>query len=225
MNKGKLIVIEGAVDGIGKSTQFALLRDELERASYKVLGHHFPSYGTPQGALVEAYLSGKLGSPSSLSPYLVNTLYAADRAITWQNELKCHLDSGGLVLLDRYTTSSLIYQSALFDTDREKLDFAEYISDYEYSRLGIPRPDAVLFLDAPFEAAEAQRCRRHENDGVANDVHEKDNTFLHRVWESAQLICDAQGWSRIRCTDDNGEMFTREKIHEDIMKVMREVLL
>lgn len=225
MNTGKLIVIEGAVDGIGKSTQFALLRSSLENSSYKVFGHHFPSYGTLQGAPVEAYLAGKLGAPSSLSPYLVNSLYAIDRAVTWQTEMRKHFEAGEIILLDRYTTSSLIYQSSLLESDEEKLVFAEYVSDYEYNKLGIPRPDAVIFLDAPFEAAQSQRKLRRENDGIENDVHEKDDDFLHRVWQSAQLICDAQNWSRIRCTDSSGNMRTREEIHDDIMKVIREVLL
>ena len=58
--KSKLIVIEGACDGIGKSTQFALLKERLGDLGRKVVTHHFPSYNTPRAALVESYLKGEL---------------------------------------------------------------------------------------------------------------------------------------------------------------------
>lgn len=225
MNKGKLIVIEGAVDGIGKSTQFALLRDKLTALSYTVYGHHFPSYGTPQGAAVEAYLRGELGERSSLSPYLINALYATDRAVSWRTALHSHIEAGELLLLDRYTTSSLIYQSASLEDESDKLDFIRYVSDYEYVKLGIPAPDAVIFLDAPFETAEKLRRARLSNDGVQNDIHERDRDFMRRVWESAQLVSRVQGWTRIDCTDENGEMRSREAIHRDVLDSLSEVLI
>ena len=56
MEKGRLIVFEGACDGIGKSTQIKLLREKLEAEGNIVVGHHFPTYGTYHGAPVEAYL-------------------------------------------------------------------------------------------------------------------------------------------------------------------------
>jgi hypothetical protein len=61
--KGRIIVIEGACDGIGKSTQYSLLKEELEKEG-KVITHHFPSYDTPQGKGVEEYLNGSLGEIS-----------------------------------------------------------------------------------------------------------------------------------------------------------------
>lgn len=46
MEKGKLIVIEGACDGIGKTTQYKLLCDHLKKDGQVITYHHFPSYGT-----------------------------------------------------------------------------------------------------------------------------------------------------------------------------------
>ena len=88
MEKGKLIVIEGACDGIGKSTQFDLLGKRFESYGEKIINHHFPSYGTVHGAPVETYLAGEYGKPSELSPYFVNSMYALDRKITWELKLK-----------------------------------------------------------------------------------------------------------------------------------------
>jgi len=115
MEKGKLIVIEGACDGMGKSTQFELLRKRLETDNLEIVHHHFPSYNTYQGRPVEKYLNGEYGNPKDLSPYFINSLYAIDRSITWMETLKQSYDEGKIILLDRYTTSSLIYQSALIE--------------------------------------------------------------------------------------------------------------
>ncbi len=44
--KGKLIVVEGACDGIGNTTQFEKLKERLQRDGKKIAYHHFPTYGT-----------------------------------------------------------------------------------------------------------------------------------------------------------------------------------
>ena len=61
MAKGKLIVVEGACDGIGKTTQYEMLFKHLESDGNVVSKHHFPSYNTYQGAPVERYLKGEYG--------------------------------------------------------------------------------------------------------------------------------------------------------------------
>lgn len=216
--KNKLIVIEGACDGIGKSTQFAMLREKLEEMGERVVSHHFPSYGTPHGASVEAYLRGEFGKPETLSPYFVNSLYAVDRAVTYHSELKARSEAGDIILLDRYTTSSLIYQSAFISDAAEKNAFIDYVTDLEYVKLGIPAPDTVIFLDADYDAAKALRAARKENDGVERDIHETDDSFMRLVYDSAQHVCDRLGWTRIRCTDEFGNMRSREEIHADIMQ-------
>ena len=82
MHKGKIIVIEGSSDGIGKSTQLELLKEHLIKEGYEIVNHHFPSYHTYHGVPVEKYLQGEYGKVSELSPYFINSLYAQDRAIT-----------------------------------------------------------------------------------------------------------------------------------------------
>ena len=46
-------------------------------------------------------------------------------------------DEGKIILLDRYTTSSLIYQSALIENLDDKKDFIKYVVDFEYNKLGV----------------------------------------------------------------------------------------
>lgn len=132
MEKGKLIVVEGACDGIGKTTQYEMLCKHFQNDGKQIANHHFPSYGTYQGAPVEKYLKGEYGQPSELSPYFINSLYANDRGITWYTNLKQLYEQGKVILLDRYTTSSLIYQSALIEDIEEKKKFIDYVIDWIY---------------------------------------------------------------------------------------------
>ena len=220
MNKGKLIVVEGACDGIGKSTQFALLKEKLVSDGDVVINHHFPTYEAVQGEFATNYLKGEYGNPNELSPYFINNLYALDRSITWQTKLKKAYEEGKTILLDRYTTSSLIYQSCLIENEEEKKAFIDWVVDYEYNKLGIPKPDLVIFLTADFESVMKLKKARKQNDGVSNDIHERNDEFMNKVYESALFVADYLGWNYIYC-DNNGNMRSIEDIHEEAYKLVK----
>ncbi len=218
---GKLIVIEGSCDGVGKSTQYRLLIDRLMKDKESVITtHHFPSYGTYQGRPVEEYLAGNYGKISELSPYFVNSLYAQDRAITWITGLKYEYEKDNIILLDRYTTSSLIYQSSVIDDINEREEFIDYVFDYEYHRIGIPKPDLVIFLHAPFEVAQQLKKRRVTNDGIENDIHESNYMFMKKVSDNSIDIAKKYNWSFIECSKDN-KMRTANEIHEDVYNLVK----
>lgn len=220
MSKGKLIVIEGACDGIGKSTQFELLKERLTNEEKEIYNHHFPSYDTIQGRLVEEYLKGNLGKKEELSPYFIHMLYAADRAITWEKELKEQYENGKIILLDRYTTSSLIYQAVLIEDTQKRKDFINYVVDYEYNKLGIKKPDKTIFLSADFDVVTNLRKQRKDNDGIENDIHEKDIEFMKKVYDNAIFCAYYLGWDIINCSDKE-KMFSKEEIHEEVYKLVR----
>jgi len=209
--------MEGACDGIGKSTQFKLLYDKLIMLGYSVVSHHFPSYNTFHGAPVEEYLAGSFGSVHELSPYFINSLYANDRACAWYLNLKKEYDAGKIILLDRYTTSSILYQSSVIEDDKEKIDFINYISDLEYHKLGIAEPDMVLFLEAPFDLVSELRKNRTNYEGNSNDIHEKDINYMKGVYNNSIKIADYLEWDRIKCNDGN-QMKSIDDIHEIILE-------
>ena len=220
--KGKLIVVEGACDGIGKSTQYDLLIKHLKEDGYEVVSHHFPSYETVQGKPVEKYLNGDFGSPKDLSPYFVNTLYAMDRAITWKEKLQQEYETGKIIVLDRYTTSSLIYQSSVIEDLDERKKFIDYVRDYEYNKLGIQKPDIVIFLYAPFDLVTEMRNARKSNEGLVNDIHERDLEFMKRVYENSMNLSEYLGWEGIDCTNE-GTMDTIENIHQKVYKKVKDI--
>ena len=212
--KPKLIVIEGAGDGIGKTTQYNLIYEELQK-KYKVFNHHFPSYNTYHGVPIENYLAGKYGKINELSPYFINSIYANDRAITWYETIKEKYNDDYIILLDRYTTSSLIYQSALIDDIEEKKKFIDWVVDYEYNKLNIPKPDIVIFLTAPFELITKNRNQRLTNDGIDNDIHENDYNFMKKVYDSAIFVANYLSWTIIECSENN-KMKSIEDIKDNI---------
>ena len=218
---GRLIVFEGACDGIGKSTQIELLRKKLECEGNVVVGHHFPTYDTYHGAPVEAYLRGDLGEINDLSPYFINSLYAVDRACAWHGKLKSLYEDDNILLFDRYTTSSLIYQAATIKDIDERKKFLDFVCDYEYNKLGIQRPDNVIFLYAPFDMVTEMRKNRKQNDGIVNDLHERDIVFMREAYDNAMFVAEYLGWDMVQCNDGD-RLRSREDIHEEIYNLINQ---
>lgn len=219
MKKGKLIVLEGACDGIGKTTQYKMLYHHFLNDGQTISNHHFPSFGTYQGAAVEEYLKGEFGQTDELSPYFINSLYATDRGITWYSELKQLYELGNIILLDRYTTSSLIYQSALIEDIEQRKKFIDYVIDFEYRKIGIKEPDHVIFLYAPFELVTEMRNARKQNEGIVNDIHESNLDFMKKVYENAMFIADYLSWDKVQCNDGN-KMREIDDIHKEIYNIL-----
>ena len=217
---GKLIVMEGSGDGVGKSTQGHLLKERFIKDNIEVFSHHFPSYNTYQGSLVEHYLDGDYGLPKNLSPYFINSLYAVDRAVTWQTLLKQEYDRGKYILLDRYTTSSLIYQSSLLNSIQDKKAFIDYVLDFEYNKLKIKEPDKVIFLHVPFELNNKLRKERKNNDGIENDIHERDLDYLKQIYETSLFIADYLKWDKVECSKDN-KMKSINEIHQKVYSLIK----
>lgn len=220
MSVGRLVVIEGACDGIGKTTQYDMLSDRLKKEGNDIIHHHFPSYGTYHGNPVERYLMGEYGATNELSPYFINSLYAIDRGITWIIKLKKMYEEGKFILLDRYTTSSLIYQTALFDNLKDKEKFVDYVIDFEYHKIGIQKPDNTIFLYAPFDLVTSIRNARKNNEGIINDIHERDLEYMKRVYDTAMFIADYLSWDKVKCNDGD-KMRSVEDIHEDVYSLVR----
>ena len=108
---GKLIVLEGT-DGSGKSTQFARLCRRLEEEGRPFHRIVFPQYKEPSSALVRMYLGGEFGAhPGDVNAYAASTFFAVDRYASYRKVWGDYYREGGLVLADRYTTSTAVHQA------------------------------------------------------------------------------------------------------------------
>ena len=223
MKKGTLIVIEGT-DGVGKSTQFARLCQRLEEKGYPFRRLVFPRYDQESSALIRMYLSGAFGGkPGDVGPYAASAFYAVDRYASWKQDWQAHYEGGGLVLADRYTTSNAVHQTSKLE-DTEQNAFLDWLEDFEYVKLGLPRPDRVLLLDVPTDRSEALLRRREADTHSQGDIHETDSAYLAACRQAAQKAADRWGWTRIPCLDEAGGLRSIEAIQEDVWQAVLPLL-
>ena len=83
----------------------------------------------------------------------------------------------------------------------EKKAFLDYVSDFEYVKLGIQEPDIVIFLTAPFEMIAKMRESRINNEGLQNDLHERDINYLKEVYDNAMFVANHLSWNIVNCND------------------------
>jgi dTMP kinase len=212
----KLIVIEGVCDGVGKSTQLKLIKEKLNN----VVTCHFPNYDSPSACLLKEFLKGNLGSTDEIPPIVSTSYYALDIEYTWRNMLKKEYDKGNLIILDRYATTNLIYQTLYVDSLDEKNKLIDSIEDLEYNTFNIKRPDQVIFLDGDFDIINKLRLERKDNEGIQNDVYERDSKLMKRVYDSAKYVSKYLDWDIVEVTSGD-EMRSIDSINDDIMKLIR----
>ena len=213
---GKLIVIEGT-DGSGKSTQFRLLTDRLESEQVKFQKLVFPQYSEPSSALIRMYLGGEFGnSPSDVNAYAASAFYSVDRYASYRKVWGKWYEEGGLVVSDRYTTSNAVHQTSKEPEDKRE-DFLNWLYDFEYDKLGLPRPDLVIYLDVPTDFTEKMLRHRESETNTHADIHEQDMQYLATCRRMGRAAAEHYGWTVIRCVRD-GAMRSMEDIHEEIYR-------
>lgn len=213
---GKLIVIEGT-DGSGKSTQFRLLTDRLESEQVKFQKLVFPQYSEPSSALIRMYLGGEFGkSPSDVNAYAASAFYSVDRYASYRKVWGKWYEEGGLVVSDRYTTSNAVHQASK-EPENKREDFLNWLYDFEYDKLGLPRPDLVIYLDVPTDFTEKMLRHRETETHTQADIHEQDTQYLATCRRMGRAAAAHYGWTVIRCVRD-GAMRSMEDIHEEIYR-------
>ena len=221
---GKLIVLEGT-DGSGKSTQFARLCRRLEEEGRPFERIIFPQYDKPSSALVKLYLNGEFGHrPEDVNPYAASAFYAVDRYASFKQVWGEQYRAGALVLADRYTTSNAVHQACKLPAG-EREEFFQWLFDFECDKLGLPRPDLVLYLDMPTGRAVENLRRRESSTHTSGDIHEVDTDYLALCRETALQAARCLGWRTISCVDAAGAVRAVEEIDEEIWtRIVSEVI-
>ena len=169
---GKLIVFEGT-DGSGKATQAGLLCRHLEREGIPFREIDFPRYGKPSAARVQEHLDGNLGKhPGDVGAYAASMFFSMDRYASYKQDWGGFYESGGLVVANRYTTSNAVHQASKLPEEERKA-YLDWLFDLEYNKLGLPKPDLVIYLDMPTEITERMMRQREQATGTHADIHER----------------------------------------------------
>jgi dTMP kinase len=196
--KVKLIILE-AGDASGKETQTRLLYERFLSEGRDVTRVSFPDYSSDSSALVRMYLRGDFGAQAAdVDAYAASAFFAVDRYASFHTKWGEAYRRGGVILSDRYTTSNLAHQAVKLPDKKARHDYYSWLEDFEYTRLGLPRPDLVVFLDMPPEASDRLLAARAKETGAA-DIHEKDKNYLHRVHAAYAEAAKLFGWVRVVC--------------------------
>ena len=190
-----LVNLEG-IDGCGKSTQSKLLLEKLEGEGEKVIILKEPTK-RPHGQKLWDMLHGKRKATNEE----ILELFVLDRKQHVEEKIEPALDSGAVVLMDRYYYSSMAYQVA------GGIDVEEIREKHEFA----PKPDVVLIFDLPVSVA-LERVKGHSD----ADEFEKEE-HLEKVREA---YLNLENDPLVRIVDATG---TPEEIFGNVWKLVSEV--
>ena len=170
LTSGKFITLEGG-EGAGKSTLQQSLAERLRAGGYKVVTTREPG-GTP---LAEKIRDLTLHPPGDdWSPLAEALLMNAARTDHIEKVIRPALDRGSWVICDRFSDSTLAYQSVLGGVSMSKLRKLEKIV------VGKTAPDITLILDAPIGQLRVRR-------GSETDAFEQRGLEFHHAVREAFL--------------------------------------
>ena len=219
---GKLIVIEG-LDGSGKSTQLELLKERLKTENIPSKAISFPDYESDSSALVKMYLAGKFGDkPSDVNPFAASLFYCVDRYASYKTKWEEDYKSDKVIIAGRYTTSNAIHQACKLPQSEWK-PFLDWFYDIEYKKVGIPKPDLVIFLDMPIEVSQKLLTNRYHGDEGGKDIHEKNVDYLNACRQAAKFVADYSGYKTVCCAKGDKPRALNDIADEIFELVKREV--
>ncbi len=194
--KKRFIVIEG-IDGAGTTTQMKILAENLRARGYRCVTTAEPTLG-PIGKLIRSILSGE----RCVAPSTVAYLFASDRNehLFGSNGIVEQVESGSIVISDRYALSSLAYQGL---TCGEELPLRLNGS--------FPAPGLTLLFDIDPEIAIARIKRRPQKEIYETLEFQKHVSNMYRTMADK---LQSQGWNIVHI-----------EANADIDTVRREVFL
>lgn len=187
MARGYFITFEG-LDGSGKTTQLRSLASWLESEGQKVVTLRQPG-GTALGDRIRSILldSRSEATLGAIAPLAEMALMFADRAQSIQEIILPAIESGAIVLCDRYTDSSEAYQGAGRQLGSERiLAMHRAVCDNL-------QPDLTFLLLPSLEASLRRARRRNQRNTQQKGMDEnrferEDDTFYRRIYEAYEAI-------------------------------------
>lgn len=165
------ITFEG-IEGCGKSTQISLLAERLQEAGQQVVLTREPG-----GCLIANQIRSLLldAANSAMVPMTELMLYAAARAQHLAEVIRPGLDSGVIVLCDRFSDATRAYQSFGRGIDRQIMETLNSLACNGLT------PDLTLLLDCPVETGLSRARQRIESSsGPREERFELESMAFHQ---------------------------------------------
>lgn len=145
--KGKLIVL-GGIDGCGKTTQIKRVAEEMEGMGYEIYVTREHTRDGAAGQLIEEVVNHR----KNLDPLALQLTFVADRVDHVSRQINPAIESGKIVITDRYYESTPVYAPKEY---REKL--------LKLNQDLVRRPDLTIIIDLePEEAVKRLKNGREE---------------------------------------------------------------
>ncbi|HLM58976.1 MAG TPA: dTMP kinase [Pyrinomonadaceae bacterium] len=203
------ITFEG-IDGSGKSTQLRMLASHLRLLGHEVVATREPG-GTPLGVRVRGLV---LDAEEQVDPLAELLLYAADRAQHVRALIRPALESGRVVLSDRYADATAAYQGA-------GRGFPEdLVSELIALATGGLMPDLTLVFDVTVEESQRRAARRTHGGDTPDRLDVEDAAFYARVRDAYLRLAAAEP-DRVRIIDAAGSV---EETHAEVLRLVRPFL-
>ena len=223
MHSGRFIVLDGN-DGSGKATQAKMLAERLTREGVASEKIDFPRYQDQFfGKLLAECLAGAHGDFVNLDPKIASTLYALDR-LEASPKIRQWLEEGKVVISDRFTSANMIHQAGKIEDAEDRILFLAWLKEMEHGVLGVPEPDAVIYIDVPVDVSlrllQEKRAAKNHALTSERDTVEEDRQYLERSHVSARaLAASEENWHLVGCMDGDS-MRAPEDIHEEVYEIV-----
>lgn len=205
MNKGIFITFEG-IEGSGKTTQGKLLAEKLKKEGLKVLYTYEPG-DTEAGKHIRKIL---LNSEIKINPLCELLLYFADRVQHIEEKIKPCIESGFIVICDRFTDSTLVYQGYARGISIDLIKKLNKIVLDEFM------PDLTVLLDCPANIGLKRNQKINKKDRF-----EMENLSFHEKVRQGYLKLAESYKKRFFVLDATESI---DKIAEDIYRKVKSIL-
>ena len=206
--KGKFITFEGA-DGGGKSTQVQLAAEWLRQRGYDVVTTREPG-GT---ILAEKVRELVLDPALPLNTVSQTLLYLAARSEHVEKLIKPALATGKIVLCDRFSDSTLVYQGLSVGKELSELTELQRLCSFATGGLA---PNLTLVLDGRPEVL----VKRRELRGVTDRYEQQGLDFQHKLREGFLTLAKAEP-QRMQIIDAELGM---EEVEQSVQKAIAQLL-